>query len=689
MFLVEPGLAALSLLPVPFVVLVAARYGRRSRPALQEVQQRIAELTADVEENVSGVRVVKAFAAEPRQLERFEQSVARVFDQSMIATRLRAFYNPFIGFLPSVGLAVVLFMGGRQVIDGRLSLGDFTAFYTYLLMLIEPMRTLGFALGMAQRATASGARLFEILDRAPEVVAPPGAPPLPEGRGRVELRHVTFTYAQANAPALRGRRPGRRGGHDGGAGGRHRLGQDDARAAPRAALRRRRGRGAGRRRRRARGRPRRPARLDLRRRRRPVPVQRDRAREHRLRAAGGDARGGRAGGGARAGGRLRRRAAGGLRHARRRARPHAVGRAAPADRDRPRAAQRPAHPRARRRDVVRGRLDGAGDQAGAARGDGRADDVRHRPPALDDRARRRDRRARARADRRARDARRAARDLASSTRRSPRRGCPTRSSSTAIRANGWRSCEPARRPRPPLAADRRARPQAARPARAAAAVPRAHHPHVRRADRGHGRRARAAAAGQARDRRRHHAGRHADAHVGRAGLPGLRARLLGRVVRADVPRRLGRAAGAAGPAHPALRPPAVALGRLLLAAPGRRADLADDQRRPGARPARLRRRRDPVRLDADAGRHRGDPRPARLAARAAVLPRLPRAGDRLAGLPDHQRRRVPGDAREGRGDHRVPAGDALRRAGRARLRAGAAPRAGASPGSTTRTTSRT
>src|SRR5918995_994519 len=202
MFFIDPGLAALSLLPVPFVVLVAARYGRRSRPALQEVQQRIAELTADVEENVSGVRVVKAFAAEPRQLRRFEDSVARVFDQSMIATRLRAFYNPFIGFLPSVGLAVVLLVGGRAVIDGRLSLGDFTAFYTYLLMLIAPMRQLGLALGMAQRATASGARLFEILDREPRVVAPAGAPPLPEGRGRVELRDVTFTYERAGTPAL-------------------------------------------------------------------------------------------------------------------------------------------------------------------------------------------------------------------------------------------------------------------------------------------------------------------------------------------------------------------------------------------------------------------------------------------------------------------------------------------------------
>ena len=203
MFALQPGLAALALFPVPFVVLVAARYGHRSRPALQEVQQRIAELTADVEENVSGVRVVKAFAAEPRQLTRFQHSVTRVFDQSMFATRLRAYYNPFIGFLPSIGLAVILLVGGRQVIDGTLTLGDFTAFYTYLLMLIVPMRQLGIALGMAQRATASGARLFEILDRPPALTSPPGAPALPDGRGRVELRDVTFRYETAPGPALR------------------------------------------------------------------------------------------------------------------------------------------------------------------------------------------------------------------------------------------------------------------------------------------------------------------------------------------------------------------------------------------------------------------------------------------------------------------------------------------------------
>src|SRR3989440_2908638 len=129
MFALQPSLAALSLAPVPFVVLIAQRYGRRSRPAIQEAQQRIAELTADAEENVSGVRVVKAFAQEERQLTRFRHSVQRVFDQQMRATRIQAVYGPMISFLPNIGLALILLVGGRQVINGTLTVGQFTAFY--------------------------------------------------------------------------------------------------------------------------------------------------------------------------------------------------------------------------------------------------------------------------------------------------------------------------------------------------------------------------------------------------------------------------------------------------------------------------------------------------------------------------------------------------------------------------------
>lgn len=204
MVLLRPGLAALALAPAPFVIAVAYRYGRRSRPAIQEVQQRIAELTAEAEENVSGVRVVKAFAREQRQLHRFRHRVTRVFDQAMYSTRLQAFYSPFIGFLPNLGLAAILLVGGREVIAGSITLGTFTAFYAYLLMLIGPMRTLGFMLSSAQRATAAGVRIFELLDREPRIVAPAGARPLPPGNGRVELRGASLTYDGAKEPALRG-----------------------------------------------------------------------------------------------------------------------------------------------------------------------------------------------------------------------------------------------------------------------------------------------------------------------------------------------------------------------------------------------------------------------------------------------------------------------------------------------------
>jgi ATP-binding cassette subfamily B protein len=194
MFILEPWLALIALAPAPFVVYAASRYNRVSRPAVQEVQQRIAELTAEAEENVSGIRIVKAFAREEHQLHRFRRAVSRVFDQSIYSTKLQAFFSPLLGFLPQLGIALVLLIGGRQVIAGNLSLGDFTAFYTYVAMLAGPMRMLGMTLGMAQRAIASGNRLFEILDREPRIESPPDAPSLPAGGGRVDLRGVTLRY---------------------------------------------------------------------------------------------------------------------------------------------------------------------------------------------------------------------------------------------------------------------------------------------------------------------------------------------------------------------------------------------------------------------------------------------------------------------------------------------------------------
>src|ERR1700754_2801138 len=185
MIVINPLLAVLALIPAPFVVWVASRYNRISRPAVQEVAQRVAELTAEAEENVSGIRIVKAFAREEFQLHRFQRVIKRVFDQSISSTRLQAFFSPLIGLLPQLGVALVLLIGGRMVIEGNLSLGNFTAFYTYLVMLAGPLRMLGVAMGMGQRAVASGNRMFEIIDREPEIQSPADPTPLAaDGGGR-------------------------------------------------------------------------------------------------------------------------------------------------------------------------------------------------------------------------------------------------------------------------------------------------------------------------------------------------------------------------------------------------------------------------------------------------------------------------------------------------------------------------
>ena len=120
---------------------------------------------------------------------------------------MAAFYNPFIGFVPQIGLAAILFFGGRQVINGDLTIGQFSAFYAYLLMLLSPMRTLGISLSLAQRATAAGARLFQVLDRVPQIDEPPGRAGAAAGqRPRRAARRDARVRGRAPAGAARRRR---------------------------------------------------------------------------------------------------------------------------------------------------------------------------------------------------------------------------------------------------------------------------------------------------------------------------------------------------------------------------------------------------------------------------------------------------------------------------------------------------
>ncbi|HEY7197642.1 MAG TPA: ABC transporter ATP-binding protein [Gaiellaceae bacterium] len=202
LFAIDWQLALIALAITPVLIVVAYVYSHASHPILREVQQRMADMTTVAEENIVGVNVVKAFAQEPREQEKFAGRSEAVFEESIKATRQQAFYVPFLSFLPLLTQAAVMLAGGHQVVSGSLELGEFVAFNVYVLMLVMPLRMLGMWIGTGQRAIASGERIFEILDEPEEVVESPDAMPLPEGTGRLRFEHVTFGYDPAR-PVLR------------------------------------------------------------------------------------------------------------------------------------------------------------------------------------------------------------------------------------------------------------------------------------------------------------------------------------------------------------------------------------------------------------------------------------------------------------------------------------------------------
>lgn len=193
-FLYDWQLALVALAITPLLAAIAFVYSRASHPILKDVQQRMGDMTTTAEENIVGVNVVKAFAQEPREREKFSRRSEAVFAQSIRATRLRAFYAPLMSFLPLLTQAAVLLVGGRKVVSGELQLGDFIAFNVYVLMLVQPLRMLGYWISEFQRAIASGERIFEVLDEPEEIVERPDALPLPAGDGRLRFEHVSFGY---------------------------------------------------------------------------------------------------------------------------------------------------------------------------------------------------------------------------------------------------------------------------------------------------------------------------------------------------------------------------------------------------------------------------------------------------------------------------------------------------------------
>jgi ATP-binding cassette subfamily B protein len=193
-FLISWKLALIAVAIAPALVAVAYRYSHVSHPLLRDVQQKMADVATVAEENIVGVHVVKSFAQERTEQQKFESRSQSVFDLSVRANRQRAFYIPVLSFLPLLAQAAVLLVGGRMVAHHALSVASFVRFNLYLAMLIMPLRALGMWIGQAQRATASGERIFQVIDEPEEIADAPDAGELPPGPGRVSFDGVTFGY---------------------------------------------------------------------------------------------------------------------------------------------------------------------------------------------------------------------------------------------------------------------------------------------------------------------------------------------------------------------------------------------------------------------------------------------------------------------------------------------------------------
>ena len=191
----NPLLGVLALATMPLLVYRGYHYGRRQRPLASRLQQQLGVLTSLLEQNLRGVRLVKAFAQEQTEIERFRAENDAWFDISAENARLTAVNSPLLDLIANFGLVLVIGAGGVFTIDGSLTIGELVAFTTYLTQLFSPIRRVGMVIPMLAMAAASGERIAAVLDAPDGVEERPDAPALPPIRGTVKMAGVSYRYA--------------------------------------------------------------------------------------------------------------------------------------------------------------------------------------------------------------------------------------------------------------------------------------------------------------------------------------------------------------------------------------------------------------------------------------------------------------------------------------------------------------
>jgi ATP-binding cassette subfamily B multidrug efflux pump len=197
-------LAFVTLITFPLLGRTVLTFQRRVRPAWERVREKTGRLTTVLQENVTGVRVVKAFAREPYEMGKFASRNQDVLSENMARAKIEAGAQPLMDFLSGLSVVFLMWYGGTEVLSGRMTLGSLFAFQGYLWLVIWPVRMLGWLVNDMEQALAAAPRIFEILDATPDITDRPGAKDLPPVTGRLAFEGVTFKFADADAPALSG-----------------------------------------------------------------------------------------------------------------------------------------------------------------------------------------------------------------------------------------------------------------------------------------------------------------------------------------------------------------------------------------------------------------------------------------------------------------------------------------------------
>jgi len=202
LFSIEWRLALVSMATMPFLVFLVFRFDKQIRPAFRSIRKQMADLNSVLQENITGVRAVKAFAREPHEKDKFEGENSEYRTKQLTAVDIWSTFFPFMDLMSGVSTVAVLWYGGTLVIQQAITLGDLVAFIGYIGYLIWPIRMLGWLVNLYEQAMAAAERLFELLDEPSSVTDAPDAIELKHVQGRVTFKNVSFSYDEKDSPAL-------------------------------------------------------------------------------------------------------------------------------------------------------------------------------------------------------------------------------------------------------------------------------------------------------------------------------------------------------------------------------------------------------------------------------------------------------------------------------------------------------